>query len=157
MNIYKKGASIIGSCIIPIKFLLIFLIDEVEDSLKEIPWLTGILHELKSESLKYEQLKTMQAHLKDLYNIPESVKNTENLIEEGKLLEAHKELLELERNRDDLLFKLHQENQNTNYENNNSNLIKEHFASVSVVSIQMEKKLKFILRRTLNTVVVLQI
>ena len=125
--------------------------------MKEIPWLTGILHELKSESLKYEQLKTMQAHLKDLYNIPESVKNTENLIEEGKLLEAHKELLELERNRDDLLFKLHQENQNTNYENNNSNLIKEHFASVSVVSIQMEKKLKFILRRTLNTVVVLQI
>ena len=125
--------------------------------MKEIPWLTGILHELKSESLKYEQLKTMQAHLKDLYNIPESVKKTENLIEEGKLLEAHKELLELERNRDDLLFKLHQENQNTNYENNNSNLIKEHFASVSVVSIQMEKKLKFILRRTLNTVVVLQI
>ena len=117
----------------------------------EIPWLTGILHELKTESLKYEQLKTIQAHLKDLYKIPESVKLTENLIEEGQMLEAHRELLELEKNRDDLLFKLHQENQNNENHTNIRNLIKEHFASVSVVSIQMEKKLKFILRRTLNT------
>ena len=110
--------------LIMFKFLLIFpfpYIDEVEDSLKEIPWLTGILHELKTESLKYEQLKTIQAHLKDLFNIPESVKKTENLIEEGNLLEAHKELLELEKNRDDLLFKLHQEkNQNTNCVNENT-------------------------------------
>ena len=125
--------------------------------MKEIPWLTGILHELKTESLKYEQLKTIQAHLKDLYKIPETVKLTENLIEEGQMLEAHRELLELEKNRDDLLFKLHQENQNNENHTNIRNLIKEHFASVSVVSIQMEKKLKFILRRTLNTVVVLQI
>ena len=89
--------------------------------MKEIPWLTGILHELKTESLKYEQLKTIQSHLKDLFNIPESVKKTENLIEEGNLLEAHKELLELEKNRDDLLFKLHQEkNQNTNCVNENT-------------------------------------
>ena len=120
--------------------------------MNEIPWLTGILHELKTESLKYEQLKTIQAHLKDLYKIPETVKLTENLIEEGQMLEAHRELLELEKNRDDLLFKLHQENQNNENHMNIRNLIKEHFASVSVVSIQMEKKLKFILRRTLNTV-----
>ena len=54
---------------------------QVEEILNEIPWLTGILHELKTESLKYEQLKTIQAHLKDLYKIPESVKLTVNLIE----------------------------------------------------------------------------
>ena len=83
--------------------------------------------------------------------VPETVVNTEAAIMEGKLLDAHKALSELEQSRDDLLFELHKLQQKQ-YSTVDKDLLKEYFAPVSELSLKLEKQLKFVLRRTLNTV-----
>ena len=83
--------------------------------------------------------------------VPETVVNTEAAIMDGKLLDAHKALSELEQSRDDLLFELHKLQQKQ-YSTVDKDLLKEYFAPVSELSLKLEKQLKFVLRRTLNTV-----
>ena len=84
--------------------------DEVDRGLKELPgWFmyyhiqssyrssfitsSALLMELgpvREETMKHSQLATARENLKHLFMVPETVKQTEFLIQEGRLLEAHK-------------------------------------------------------------------
>lgn len=125
--------------------------DEVETGIKDLSGLGDRLADVREETLRYSQLATAQENLKHLFMVPETVVNTETAIMDGKLLEAHKALSELEQSRDDLLFELHKLQQKQ-YSSVDKDLLKEYFAPVSELSTKLEKQLKFVLRRTLNTV-----
>ncbi len=142
--------------------------DEIEECLQALPQVLEELLDVRDETLKHSQLATATENLKHIFMVPETVNQTEALITDGKLLEAHKvyrlkkknllrylcshpqSLVELENSRDELLFELHklQPHQSTA----DKELLSEYFQSVSSLSDLMEKQIKFILRRTLNTV-----
>ena len=77
--------------------------DETELNIKDLNDLTDRLADVREETSRYSQLSTAQENLKHLFTVPETVKNTEAAIVEGKLLDAHKSLSELEQSRDDLV------------------------------------------------------
>ena len=77
--------------------------DEIETNIKDLSDLTDRLADVREETLRYSQLATAQENLKHLFTVPETVVNTESAIVEGKLLDAHKALSELEQSRDDLV------------------------------------------------------
>jgi len=125
--------------------------DETEVNIKDLNELTDRLADVRDETSRYSQLATAQENLKHLFTVPETVVNTEAAIVEGKLLDAHKALSELEQSRDDLLFELHKLRQKQ-YSSVDKDLLNEYFSPVSDLSLKLEKQLKFVLRRTLNTV-----
>lgn len=60
--------------------------------------------------------------LKHVANVPETVFATKELIEEGKLLQAHRNLADLEASRDQLLLELHRQmNRSANPDPKNEN------------------------------------
>ena len=77
--------------------------DETEVNIKDLNELTDRLADVRDETSRYSQLATAQENLKHLFTVPETVVNTEAAIVEGKLLDAHKALSELEQSRDDLV------------------------------------------------------
>lgn len=79
-------------------------IDDIEVNLRDLPELTDRLADVREETLRYSQLATAQENLKHLFTVPETVLKTEAQIVEGRLLEAHKALSELEQARDDLVI-----------------------------------------------------
>ena len=64
--------------------------NEIHDSLKEVPHLMDTLADLKEETVKHSQLATARENLKHIFMLPETVRQTEAQIQEGKLLDAHK-------------------------------------------------------------------
>jgi exocyst complex component 3 len=65
------------------------------------------LREVREENLRHSQLATAKENLRHIFTVPETVARTGAWIEEGKLLQAHQSLVDLENSRDDLLFELH--------------------------------------------------
>ena len=85
------------------EFSNISSIDDIEVNLRDLPDLTDRLADVREETLRYSQLATAQENLKHLFTVPETVDKTETQIVDGKLLDAHKALSELEQSRDDLV------------------------------------------------------
>lgn len=88
-------------------------------------------------------------HLKHIFNVPGSVAKTQDLIQEGRFLLAHKALSDLEGSRDDLLYELHKQANNLP---SDKAMLKQYFADVERLSDELGKQLWVILKRTLNTV-----
>ena len=129
--------------------------EDIEKGLEELPYLVKALDEVKRETSIHSQLATARENLKNLFTVPEVVKQTEQDIMDGKLLAAHKALAELENSRDDLLLELHKLKKGTNSSscsNVDEQLLNNYFAPVSKLNTIMEKQIRFVLRRTLNTV-----
>uniref|UniRef100_A0A0K2T962 Exocyst complex component 3like [Megachile rotundata] n=1 Tax=Lepeophtheirus salmonis TaxID=72036 RepID=A0A0K2T962_LEPSM len=122
---------------------------EIEETLKELPLLQDKLYDIKIETQKHSQLLTAKENLKHLFTVPETVQQTETWIMEGKLLEAHKAMVDLENSRDDLLFELHKL---PHQSSNDREVLKEYFEPLTSLSYKMEKQIKFALQRSLNTV-----
>ena len=123
--------------------------EEMEAGLKDVPRLVDDLGDVREETIKHSQLATARENLKHIFMVPESCRQTEALIQEGKLLDAHKALVELENSRDDLRFELHRLPHQSPADRD---LLREYFEPVDRLSDVMLKQLKFILRRTLATV-----
>jgi exocyst complex component 3 len=66
--------------------------DEIEKDLQILPGLVTSLEDLREETSRHSQLATAQENLKHLFTVPETVRQAEAAITEGKLLEAHKVL-----------------------------------------------------------------
>ena len=128
--------------------------EDIETGLQELPYLVEVLDEVKRETSRHSQLATARENLKNLFTVPEVVKQTEQDIMDGKLLIAHKALAELENSRDDLLLELHKlkRGSSSSCSNVDEQLLNDYFAPVSKLNTIMEKQIRFVLRRTLNTV-----
>ena len=122
---------------------------EMEDALGGVPDFWDKLREVREENLRHSQLATAKENLKHIFTVPETVSKTLSWIEEGKLLQAHQSLVDLENSRDDLLFELHRLRHNNTRDRD---LLKEYFEAVDDLSLKMEKQLGFILMRAFATV-----
>lgn len=123
--------------------------EHVEKLLVMVPEIYDALEEVRDENTKHSQYATAMENLKHIFNVEASVLKTMNLIEEDKLLNAHQCLADLENSRDDLLYELHKQ---TKQHASDKITLKRHFEKVDTVSQAMEKKMRLILSRTLNTV-----
>ena len=97
---------------------------------------------------RYLQLRTANTHLSNIINVLDICAETETSINEGELLQAHYNLMNLERTRDDLLLQLHE----TNPETQRSTTLKDYFEPVLQLSDKFFKQISFILQRVLDTV-----
>lgn len=88
-------------------------------------------------------------NLKHIFTVQSSVDKAMQWIEEDKLLHAHQCLSDLENSRDDLLFELHKF---TKQQSSDTITLKRYFEKVVIVSNTLEKKIRLILQRTLDTV-----
>ncbi|CAK1540483.1 unnamed protein product [Leptosia nina] len=123
--------------------------DELEDLLKGVPPLVATLQAVREEDCRHSQYVTAMDSLKHIFTVPESVAKTKQWIGEGKLLHAHQCLSDLENSRDDLLYELHRL---PNQSSHDKIMLKAYFDDVQAVSELLEKQIKLILARTLNTV-----
>uniref|UniRef100_A0A1B6L8Z3 Exocyst complex component 3 n=1 Tax=Graphocephala atropunctata TaxID=36148 RepID=A0A1B6L8Z3_9HEMI len=121
----------------------------INDSFVNIPDLGNKLNEVHNKNVTHSQFVTAMENLKHLFTVPESVEKTKQWICEGKLLHAHQSLMDLENSRDDLLYELHKI---SNQKQADKILLKAYFEEVEEVSQELEKQLRLVLSRTLNTV-----
>ena len=64
-------------------------VDDLEGNLESLPRLVESLNPVKMETITHSQLGTATDNLKHLFTVPESVRQTELMMEAGQLLEAH--------------------------------------------------------------------
>lgn len=117
--------------------------------LREIPDLCNRLGQVRDENMRHSQYVTARENLKHIFTVPESVEKTKQWINEGKLLHTHQCLRDLENSRDDLLYELHKL---PNQSPHDKSMLKAYFADVEILSNLLEKQIKLIISRTLNTV-----
>lgn len=122
---------------------------EVDRLLEGVPDIYDALEVVREENTKHSQYATAMENLKHIFNVEASVSKTMTLIDEDKLLNAHQCLADLENSRDDLLYELHKQ---PKQHASDKITLKRHFETVDTVSQALEKKLRLILSRTLNTV-----
>lgn len=120
-----------------------------KDSLTNIPDMVKRLQVVKEESMRHSQYVTAMDNLKHIFTVPESVEKTKNWINDGKLLYARQSLADLENSRDDLLYELHKLPQTPQAD---SVALTIYFQEVGDLSDMMEKQIRLILSRTLNSV-----
>jgi len=121
----------------------------IEDSFSAVPELYAKLQDIRDENMRHSQYVTAMENLKHIFTVPESVEKTKQWISEGKLLHAHQSLIDLENARDDLLHELHKL---PNQAPADKIMLKAYFEDVEVLSQLLEKQLRLVLSRTLNTV-----
>lgn len=129
---------------------------EIDTSLKklftlfnEVPALCSRLNQVRDENMRHSQYVTARENLKHIFTVPESVEKTKQWINDGKLLHTHQCLRDLENSRDDLLYELHKL---PNQSPHDKSMLKAYFADVETLSNLLEKQIRLILSRTLNTV-----
>lgn len=121
----------------------------IQELIKNVPKLSDDLDPVREENTKHSQYVTAMENLKHIFSVQTSTEKALNWIEEDKLLLAHQCLSDLENSRDDLLFELHKlTKQNTH----DKITLKCYFDKVETVSKALHEKLRFIFKRTLNTV-----
>lgn len=125
------------------------IIHDIEDLFPSIPVLVDKLKYVREESMKHSQYAVSMENLKHIFNVPETVAKTRELIREDKLLEAHKNLSELENSRDNLLYQLHRLAPTNNAD---KNMLKHYYGEVEKLSDELGKQLWLIIRLTLNSV-----
>ncbi|XP_077990215.1 exocyst complex component 3-like [Glandiceps talaboti] len=124
-------------------------LNEVDGMYKSCKEVHSKLDDVKIVGAEHSQLAAAVENLKHIFTVPESVEKTERLINDGKLLHAHKSLMDLENSRDDLLFELHK---TPSDKPSDDHLLKKYFADVEKLSDMLAKQLWLIMQRSLTTV-----
>lgn len=116
---------------------------------QNVPKLSAKLNAVREENMKHSQYVTARENLKHIFTVPESVEKTKQWINEGKLLHTHQCLRDLQNSRDDLLYELHKL---PNQSIHDKSMLKAYFSKVEDLSLLLEKQLRLVLTRALNTV-----
>lgn len=124
-------------------------LDVVEETYKYVQPLKDKLSSVNRENTRFCQLASAMENLKHIFTVPESVRKTEELISESKLLQAHKHLTDIEMARDDLMFELYKQPQKSPTDNNT---LTKYFSEVVKLSEDLGKQLWIILGQLLITI-----
>jgi len=126
-------------------------INEMDAVFVESKTLNKSLAELRLQQKRYAQLAKTNEHLKQIFNVPETVDKTRTLIEGGDYLQAHKNLMELEATRDEILFEVHQQKVQDGLDFIlESEPLDAYFSSVADLSDRLAKQLWTVIERTLS-------
>lgn len=121
----------------------------MSELLAKMPPIYNALELVRDENHKHSQYATAIGNLKQIFEIQASVANTQQLIDDDKLLQAHQCLAGLENSRDDMLFELHKLPKQSAHD---KMTLKRYFEKVETVSQQLERKIRLVMKRTLATV-----
>ncbi|XP_012139936.1 exocyst complex component Sec6 isoform X2 [Megachile rotundata] len=124
-------------------------LDDIGKLFSQVPELSAKLQAVQEENMRHSQYVTAKENLKHTFTLPESVEMTKQWINQGNLLYAHQIIMDLENSRDDLLYELHKL---PNQSPADTVMLKAYLEDVEMLSQLMEKQIRLVLSRTLNTV-----
>lgn len=126
--------------------------NEVDSMCKNVEYLADELQTVRDCQLHQSRISKACEHLNLIFTVPDSVKKTEALINEGKLLLAHKCLSDLEATRDELLLEVHKMAQEEEGPKPDKTPLYQYFDVVKKLSDSLGKQCWVVLGRVLSTV-----
>uniref|UniRef100_A0A0N5AZF8 Exocyst complex component Sec6 n=1 Tax=Syphacia muris TaxID=451379 RepID=A0A0N5AZF8_9BILA len=123
-------------------------LQSVHDILLRFPQLKENMSKLREANATHSQYAIVVEHLKHVYAINEIIEQTHEYIVEGNLLLAHKNIMELEHARDDMMLEIHRlQSGNADYE---KNLLKTYFSDVEKLVNELGKQIFYVCSRCLE-------
>ncbi|KHJ93795.1 hypothetical protein OESDEN_06286 [Oesophagostomum dentatum] len=125
-------------------------ITAIRHRLTPFPQLREKMRELRDANARHGQYAAAMENLKHIFNINQTIHDTKVALDQGKLLAAHKNIMDLELARDELLLEVHKsDSPNKDYE---KNLLITFFIKVDELVTDLSSNMWFVVGRALEMV-----